>query len=155
MKKLAPELFESQPDLLHQLVTIMNPNTLMSHGVPVCHQAFVFSHPHHLLVHILNYSFHFIGSISSVIIKHSTLINSPDLLQLWSTDAAMPIGHAPHPLVGRQSWRPPQGRGTSVPFSQGHINAGKLDRIGPREWENCSGGGEYQSKEIHKESETF
>lgn len=37
MKKLAPELFESQPDLLHQLVTIMNPNTLMSHGVPVCH----------------------------------------------------------------------------------------------------------------------
>ncbi|KAG9333773.1 hypothetical protein JZ751_010216 [Albula glossodonta] len=34
MKKLAPELFESQPDLLHQLVTIMNPNTLMSHGVP-------------------------------------------------------------------------------------------------------------------------
>ncbi|XP_025050721.1 lysine-specific demethylase 5B isoform X1 [Alligator sinensis] len=37
MKKLAPELFESQPDLLHQLVTIMNPNTLMAHGVPVCH----------------------------------------------------------------------------------------------------------------------
>lgn len=36
MKKLAPELFESQPDLLHQLVTIMNPNTLMAHGVPVC-----------------------------------------------------------------------------------------------------------------------
>lgn len=35
MKKLAPELFESQPDLLHQLVTIMNPNTLMAHGVPV------------------------------------------------------------------------------------------------------------------------
>ncbi|XP_061530863.1 lysine-specific demethylase 5B-B isoform X2 [Phycodurus eques] len=35
MKKLAPELFESQPDLLHQLVTIMNPNTLMSHGVPI------------------------------------------------------------------------------------------------------------------------
>uniref|UniRef100_A0AAV2M1W7 [histone H3]-trimethyl-L-lysine(4) demethylase n=2 Tax=Knipowitschia caucasica TaxID=637954 RepID=A0AAV2M1W7_KNICA len=38
MKKLAPELFESQPDLLHQLVTIMNPNTLMSHGVPVTTQ---------------------------------------------------------------------------------------------------------------------
>uniref|UniRef100_A0A8C3PCA2 Lysine demethylase 5B n=1 Tax=Chrysemys picta bellii TaxID=8478 RepID=A0A8C3PCA2_CHRPI len=37
MKKLAPELFVSQPDLLHQLVTIMNPNTLMAHGVPVCH----------------------------------------------------------------------------------------------------------------------
>lgn len=36
MKKLAPELFVSQPDLLHQLVTIMNPNTLMTHEVPVC-----------------------------------------------------------------------------------------------------------------------
>lgn len=35
MKKLTPELFESQPDLLHQLVTLMNPNTLMAHGVPV------------------------------------------------------------------------------------------------------------------------
>lgn len=35
MKTLAPELFESQPDLLHQLVTIMNPNTLMNNGVPV------------------------------------------------------------------------------------------------------------------------
>uniref|UniRef100_UPI00358F3A27 lysine-specific demethylase 5D-like isoform X2 n=1 Tax=Myxine glutinosa TaxID=7769 RepID=UPI00358F3A27 len=35
MKKLAPELFEAQPDLLHQLVTIMNPNLLMAHGVPV------------------------------------------------------------------------------------------------------------------------
>ncbi|KAM9772415.1 lysine-specific demethylase 5A [Syngnathus typhle] len=35
MKKLAPELFQSQPDLLHQLVTIMNPNILMEHGVPV------------------------------------------------------------------------------------------------------------------------
>lgn len=35
MKKLAPELFDSQPDLLHQLVTIMNPNVLMEHGVPV------------------------------------------------------------------------------------------------------------------------
>lgn len=35
MKSLAPELFESQPDLLHQLVTIMNPNVLMEHGVPV------------------------------------------------------------------------------------------------------------------------
>uniref|UniRef100_A0A8C6V258 [histone H3]-trimethyl-L-lysine(4) demethylase n=1 Tax=Neogobius melanostomus TaxID=47308 RepID=A0A8C6V258_9GOBI len=33
--KLAPELFDSQPDLLHQLVTIMNPNVLMEHGVPV------------------------------------------------------------------------------------------------------------------------
>jgi len=35
MNKLTPELFEFQPDLLHQLVTIMNPNILMSHGVPV------------------------------------------------------------------------------------------------------------------------
>lgn len=35
MKRLAPELFVSQPDLLHQLVTIMNPNTLMTHEVPV------------------------------------------------------------------------------------------------------------------------
>uniref|UniRef100_A0A8C6F439 [histone H3]-trimethyl-L-lysine(4) demethylase n=1 Tax=Monodon monoceros TaxID=40151 RepID=A0A8C6F439_MONMO len=34
MKRLAPELFISQPDLLHQLVTIMNPNTLMTHEVP-------------------------------------------------------------------------------------------------------------------------
>lgn len=35
MKSAAPELFESQPDLLHQLVTIMNPNVLMEAGVPV------------------------------------------------------------------------------------------------------------------------
>jgi len=35
MKKAAPELFQSQPDLLHQLVTIMNPNILMKAGVPV------------------------------------------------------------------------------------------------------------------------
>lgn len=35
MKSAAPELFQSQPDLLHQLVTIMNPNTLMNAGVPV------------------------------------------------------------------------------------------------------------------------
>lgn len=35
MKKAAPELFQSQPDLLHQLVTIMNPNILMAAGVPV------------------------------------------------------------------------------------------------------------------------
>jgi hypothetical protein len=40
MKKLAPELFDSQPDLLHQLVTIMNPNVLMEHGVPVCSVCF-------------------------------------------------------------------------------------------------------------------
>ncbi|XP_044751184.1 lysine-specific demethylase lid [Coccinella septempunctata] len=35
MKSAAPELFHSQPDLLHQLVTIMNPNVLMNAGVPV------------------------------------------------------------------------------------------------------------------------
>jgi len=35
MKRNAPELFEQSPDLLHQLTTIMNPNTLMSAGVPV------------------------------------------------------------------------------------------------------------------------
>ncbi|XP_031422691.1 lysine-specific demethylase 5B-B isoform X3 [Clupea harengus] len=50
MRKLAPELFELQPDLLHQLVTIMNPNTLMSHGVPIyrtnqCAGEFVITFP--------------------------------------------------------------------------------------------------------------
>uniref|UniRef100_A0A6Q2Z7U8 [histone H3]-trimethyl-L-lysine(4) demethylase n=1 Tax=Esox lucius TaxID=8010 RepID=A0A6Q2Z7U8_ESOLU len=50
MRKLAPELFESQPDLLHQLVTIMNPNTLMNHGVPIyrtnqCAGEFVITFP--------------------------------------------------------------------------------------------------------------
>uniref|UniRef100_A0A182NNM3 [histone H3]-trimethyl-L-lysine(4) demethylase n=1 Tax=Anopheles dirus TaxID=7168 RepID=A0A182NNM3_9DIPT len=35
MKSAAPELFHSQPDLLHQLVTIMNPNILMNANVPV------------------------------------------------------------------------------------------------------------------------
>lgn len=35
MKSAAPELFHSQPDLLHQLVTIMNPNILTKAGVPV------------------------------------------------------------------------------------------------------------------------
>uniref|UniRef100_A0A673HDD9 [histone H3]-trimethyl-L-lysine(4) demethylase n=1 Tax=Sinocyclocheilus rhinocerous TaxID=307959 RepID=A0A673HDD9_9TELE len=50
MKSLAPELFESQPDLLHQLVTIMNPNVLMEHGVPIyrtnqCAGEFVITFP--------------------------------------------------------------------------------------------------------------
>ncbi|KAG5835344.1 hypothetical protein ANANG_G00242890 [Anguilla anguilla] len=50
MKKLAPELFLAQPDLLHQLVTIMNPNTLMAHGVPIyrtnqCAGEFVITFP--------------------------------------------------------------------------------------------------------------
>uniref|UniRef100_A0A0P5I956 [histone H3]-trimethyl-L-lysine(4) demethylase n=1 Tax=Daphnia magna TaxID=35525 RepID=A0A0P5I956_9CRUS len=35
MSSAAPELFKSQPDLLHQLVTIMNPNILMDAGVPI------------------------------------------------------------------------------------------------------------------------
>ncbi|KAK3857439.1 hypothetical protein Pcinc_003821 [Petrolisthes cinctipes] len=35
MKNAAPELFQAQPDLLHQLVTIMNPNILMKAGVPI------------------------------------------------------------------------------------------------------------------------
>lgn len=35
MKRLAPNLFESQPDLLHQLVTICNPSSLIEDKVPV------------------------------------------------------------------------------------------------------------------------
>ena len=35
MKSAAPDLFKSQPDLLHQLVTIMNPNKLAKRSVPV------------------------------------------------------------------------------------------------------------------------
>ena len=35
MKENAPELFEKSPDLLHHLVTIMNPAILLKHGVPV------------------------------------------------------------------------------------------------------------------------
>lgn len=35
MKSAAPELFAQAPDLLHQLVTIMNPNILMRSNVPV------------------------------------------------------------------------------------------------------------------------
>jgi hypothetical protein len=38
MKNNAEELFENSPDLLHHLVTIMNPNILMKNGVPVCSQ---------------------------------------------------------------------------------------------------------------------
>lgn len=48
MKKLAPELFESQPDLLHQLVTIMNPNTLMNNGVPVTSSDLRYYVNHHI-----------------------------------------------------------------------------------------------------------
>lgn len=35
MRSNASELFEQSPDLLHQLTTIMNPNTLMQCGVPI------------------------------------------------------------------------------------------------------------------------
>lgn len=35
MKKNANELFDKSPDLLHHLVTIMNPNILVSNGVPI------------------------------------------------------------------------------------------------------------------------
>ena len=35
VQEIAPELFEAHPDLLHHLVTIVNPNVLMSKGVPV------------------------------------------------------------------------------------------------------------------------
>lgn len=35
MKSITPELFQSQPDLLHQLVTILNPNVLSEAGVPI------------------------------------------------------------------------------------------------------------------------
>lgn len=35
MRSAAPELFQAQPDLLHQLVTIMNPNILQASGVPI------------------------------------------------------------------------------------------------------------------------
>merc|ERR1719285_1275493 len=35
MRKSASELFQAQPDLLHHIVTTMNPNVLQAHGVPV------------------------------------------------------------------------------------------------------------------------
>jgi histone demethylase JARID1 len=35
MKQNAPELFEKSPDLLHHLVTIMNPKILKKSGVPI------------------------------------------------------------------------------------------------------------------------
>lgn len=35
MMESAPELFENQPDLIHHLVTIMSPNILMEHNIPV------------------------------------------------------------------------------------------------------------------------
>ncbi|XP_077979102.1 lysine-specific demethylase 5A-like [Glandiceps talaboti] len=50
MKRAAPELFHAQPDLLHQLVTIINPNVLMNAGVPIvrtnqCAGEFVITFP--------------------------------------------------------------------------------------------------------------
>ncbi|UYV65125.1 KDM5A [Cordylochernes scorpioides] len=35
MRSEAPQLFDAQPDLLHHLVTILNPNILMEKGIPV------------------------------------------------------------------------------------------------------------------------
>lgn len=35
MKSYAPDLFSKTPDLLHHLVTIMNPSILIRDGVPV------------------------------------------------------------------------------------------------------------------------
>ena len=35
MRESAKELFNTQPDLLHHIVTTMNPNVLQAHGVPV------------------------------------------------------------------------------------------------------------------------
>ena len=35
MMESAKELFQSQPDLLHHIVTTMNPNILQAHDIPV------------------------------------------------------------------------------------------------------------------------
>jgi histone demethylase JARID1 len=36
MQKAFPDLFEAQPDLLFQLVTMLNPEVVQDSGVPVC-----------------------------------------------------------------------------------------------------------------------
>lgn len=36
MQKAFPDLFEAQPDLLFQLVTMLNPTVLRDSNVPVC-----------------------------------------------------------------------------------------------------------------------
>ena len=36
MQRAFPDLFEAQPDLLFQLVTMLNPTVLRDSGVPVC-----------------------------------------------------------------------------------------------------------------------
>lgn len=71
MKKLTPELFEFQPDLLHQLVTIMNPNILMSHGVPV-------RHTHTLSIN----TFHF-KSLDDFFTKESILLLNDTYISMW------------------------------------------------------------------------
>lgn len=50
MKEQAPELFAAQPDLLHQLVTIMSPTVLMNNNLPIyktnqCAGEFVITFP--------------------------------------------------------------------------------------------------------------
>lgn len=35
MRKTLPDLFDAQPDLLFQLVTMLNPSVLLENGVPV------------------------------------------------------------------------------------------------------------------------
>lgn len=42
---------------------------------------------------------------------------------LSSAGAAMPVRHALHPVVGRQSQRPPPGKGMFVPFLWGCVAA--------------------------------
>lgn len=37
MKNMAPDMFKKQPDLLHQLVTLVNPETLVKAGIPCCY----------------------------------------------------------------------------------------------------------------------
>lgn len=53
MRSVAPELFEAQPDLLHQLVTIMNPNLLISQGVPVSTENIYISHCSYMIEFIV------------------------------------------------------------------------------------------------------
>ncbi len=36
MEEFVPELFEKQPDLLHHIVTMINPRLLMEKGINVC-----------------------------------------------------------------------------------------------------------------------
>ena len=50
MKIVVPELFQGQPDLLFHIVTMVSPNILMQHGVPVyqathCEGEFIVTFP--------------------------------------------------------------------------------------------------------------